>query len=390
MKRLIFEEEHEQFRDSVVKFMQAEVAPHAERFREQGMVDRELFLKAGAQGLLCTWADEKYGGAGIDDFRFEQIIIEENMRHGDIGFYINLHNDLVAPYIAKLGSEEQKARWMPGIVSGEKILAVAMTEPSTGSDLAGMKTRAEEVHDPVGGDHWLLNGAKTYISNGILADLVVVAARTDPNSRHGLGLFVVERGMEGFERGRKLGKMGLKAQDTAELFFNDVKVPKENALADPTQGFSYLARFLAQERLVAAIGFLATAQTAFDLTLDYVKERRAFGKPIGAFQNTRFKMATMRAELDMAQTYVDQCVLLLNKGELTAEDASAAKLLTSELEGRVMDECVQFHGGAGYMNEYRISRMYTDARISRIFAGTSEIMREIIGRSLGLDERKLV
>jgi len=384
MKRLIFEPEHEQFRDSVRRFMEAEVAPHVERFREQGAVDRELYLKAGAAGLLCTWADEKYGGAGIDDFRFEQIIIEENMRHGDIGFYINLHNDLVAPYIAKLGTDEQKARWMPGIVSGEKILAVAMTEPSTGSDLAGMKTRAEDK-----GDHWLLNGAKTYISNGILSDLIVVAARTDPNSRHGLGLFVVERGMEGFERGRKLAKMGLKAQDTAELFFSDVRVPKENVLGDPAQGFKYLARFLAQERLVAAIGFMATAQTAFDLTLDYVKERRAFGKPIGAFQNTRFKMASMRAELDMAQTFVDQCVLLLNAGELAAEDASAAKLLSSELEGRVMDECVQLHGGAGYMDEYRISRMYTDARISRIFAGTSEIMREIIGRSLGLDERKL-
>ncbi len=384
MKRLIFEAEHEQFRDSVVKFMSAEVGAHAERFREQGIVDRELYLKAGAQGLLCTWADEKYGGAGIDDFRFEQIIIEENMRHGDVGFYINLHNDLVAPYIAKLGNDEQKDRWMPGIVSGEKILAVAMTEPSTGSDLAGMRTSATDQ-----GDHWLLNGAKTYISNGLLGDLIVVAARTDPHSRHGLGLFVVERGMEGFERGRKLAKMGLKAQDTAELFFTDVKVPKANVLGDPTQGFKYLARFLAQERLVAAIGFMATAQTAFDITLDYVKERKAFGKPIGAFQNTRFKMASMRAELDALQTYVDQCVLLLNAGALTAEDASAAKLLTSELEGRVMDECVQLHGGAGYMEEYRISRMYTDARISRIFAGTSEIMREIIGRGLGLDERKL-
>ena len=384
MKRLIFEEEHEQFRDSVRKFMQAEVGPNWERFREAGTVDRELFLKAGAQGLLCTWADEKYGGAGIGDFRFEQIIIEENMRHGDIGFYINLHNDLVAPYIAKLGTDEQKARWMPGIVSGEQILAVAMTEPSTGSDLAGIRTRAEDR-----GDHWLLNGAKTYISNGILGDLIVAAARTDPESRHGLGLFVVERGMKGFERGRKLDKMGLKSQDTAELFFNDVRVPKNNVLGDPLKGFAYLATFLAQERLVAAIGFMATAQTAFDLTLNFVKERRAFGKPIGAFQNTRFKMASMRAELDMAQTYVDQCVLLLNDGELTAEDASAAKLLTSELEGRVMDECVQLHGGAGYMTEYRISRMYTDARVSRIFAGTSEIMREIIGRSLGLDERKL-
>lgn len=384
MKRVIFEPEHEQFRDSVRRFMQAEVGPHADRWRAAGMVDRETYLKAGAQGLLCVFGEERFGGAGIDDFRFNQIIIEENMRHGDIGFYINLHNDLVAPYIHKLGSEEQKARFMPGAISGETILAVAMTEPSTGSDLAGMKTRAVKQ-----GDHWVLNGAKTYISNGILGDLIVVAARTDPDRPHGISLFLVERGMEGFERGRRLEKMGLKSQDTAELFFNDVIVPDANLLGEPGQGFKYLAQMLAQERLVAAIGFTATAQTAFDLTLEYVKDRRAFGKPIGAFQNTRFRMAQMRAELDMAQTYVDQCVMLLNAGELTAEDASAAKLLTSELEGQVMDQCVQFHGGAGYMEEYRISRMYTDARISRIFAGTSEIMLEIIGRGLGLDERKL-
>lgn len=384
MQRTIFEPEHEQFRDSVRKFMQAEVGPNADRWREAGMVDREVYLKAGEQGLLCVFADEKYGGAGIDDLRFDQIIVEENMRYGDIGFYINLHNDLVAPYIHKLCNQEQKDRFMPGIVSGETILAVAMTEPSTGSDLAGMKTRAVEK-----GDHWVLNGAKTYISNGILGDLIVVAARTDPDRPHGISLFLVERGMEGFERGRKLEKMGLKSQDTAELFFNDVKVPQANLIGEAGQGFKYLAQMLAQERLIAAIGFMATAQTAFDLTLEYVKERCAFGKPIGAFQNTRFKMAQMRAELDMAQTYVDQCVLLLNDKTLTAEDASAAKLLTSELEGRVMDECVQLHGGAGYMEEYRISRMFTDARISRIFAGTSEIMLEIIGRGLGLDERKM-
>ena len=384
MKRTIFESEHEQFRDSVRKFMQAEVGPHAERWREAGMGDRDVYTKAGEQGLLCVFADEKYGGAGIDDLRFDQIIVEENMRHGDIGFYINLHSDLVAPYLHKLGNEEQKDRFMPGVVSGETILGVAMTEPSTGSDLAGMKTRAVEQ-----GDHWVLNGAKTYISNGILGDLFVVAARTDPDRPHGISLFFVERGMEGFERGRKLEKMGLKSQDTAELFFNDVKVPQANLIGEAGQGFKYLAQMLAQERLIAAIGFMATAQTAFDLTLEYVKERRAFGKPIGAFQNTRFKMAQMRAELDMAQTYVDQCVMLLNDKELSAEDASAAKLLTSELEGRVMDECVQLHGGAGYMEEYRISRMFTDARISRIFAGTSEIMLEIIGRGLGLDERKM-
>ena len=384
MQRTIFEPEHEQFRDSVRRFMQAEVGPHADRWRKEGMVDRETFLKAGEQGLLCVFAEEKYGGAEIKDVRFDQIIIEENMRHGDIGFYIHLHSDLVAPYIHKLGNEEQKDRFMPGIVSGETILAVAMTEPGTGSDLAGMKTRAVDK-----GDHWLLNGTKTYISNGILGDLIVVAARTDPDRPHGISLFLVERGMEGFERGRKLEKMGLKSQDTAELFFNDVKIPNANLLGEAGQGFKYLAQMLAQERLIAAICFLGTAQTALDLTLGYVKERRAFGKPIGAFQNTRFKMAQMRAELDMAQTYVDQCVLLLNDDALSAEDASAAKLLTSELEGRVMDQCVQFHGGAGYMEEYRISRMYTDARISRIFAGTSEIMLEIIGRGLGLDERNM-
>jgi alkylation response protein AidB-like acyl-CoA dehydrogenase len=384
MRRLIFEPEHEQFRDSVRRFMQAEVAPHGERWREAGVVDREVYRKAGEKSLLCTWADPEFGGAGIEDFRFEQIIIEENIIHGDIGFYINLHSNLVAPYIDKLGSEEQRQRFMPGIVSGETILAVAMTEPSTGSDLAGMKTRAERQ-----GDHWVLNGAKTYISNGILADLVLVAARTDPASRHGLGLFLVERGMAGFERGRRLAKMGLKSQDTAELFFTDVAIPAGNVLGDPVEGFRYLARFLAQERLVAAIGSTAAAQCAFAITLDYVKERRAFDRPIGAFQNTRFKLAQLRAEIDALQTFIDQCVLLLNAQELTAEDAAAAKLLASELEGRVVDECVQLHGGAGYMDEYRISRLYTDARITRIFAGTSEIMREIIGRGLGLDERKL-
>ena len=384
MRRTIFEPEHEQFRDSVRKFMQTEIGPHADRWRKAGQVDREAYLKAGANGFLCTWADDAYGGAGIDDFRFEQIIIEENMRHGDIGFYINLHNDLVAPYIATLGNDEQKARFMPGIVSGETILAVAMTEPGTGSDLAGMKTHAVDM-----GDHWLLNGSKTYISNGILSDVVVVAARTDPQARHGLGLFLVERGMPGFERGRRLEKMGLKSQDTAELFFNDVKVPKTNVLGEPTMGFKYLARFLAPERLVAAIGFMANAQVAFDLTLDYVKERKAFGRPIGTFQNSRFVMAEMKAQIDALQCYVDQSVLLLNDDALSAEDASAAKLLTSELEAKVMDACVQLHGGAGFMEEYRICRMYQDARISRIFAGTSEIMKEIIGRSLGLDDRRL-
>jgi len=381
---MIFEPEHEMFRESVRKFMQNEIAPHAERWREQGQVDREAYLKAGEQGLLLLWADEQYGGAGIEDFRYEQVIIEENVRHGEPGFFINLHTRLVGPYLGKLGNEEQKARFLPGCVTGDTILAVAMTEASAGSDVSGIRSKAEDK-----GDHWLLNGSKTYISNGLLSDLVVVAARTVPGKPHGLGLFLVERGMEGFSRGRNLPKIGLKAQDTAELFFENVRVPKANVLGDPTKGFYYLMQFLAEERLINACGNMAHADAAFDLTLEYVKERSAFGRPIGAFQNTRFKMADMRARIDCVQTYVDQCVLLHNQGQLSAEEAAKAKLLSSELEGQVMDECLQLHGGAGYMQEYRISRMFTDARISRIYAGSSEIMREIIARSLGLDERKL-
>ena len=384
MRRLIFGPEHEQFRENARKFFEREVAPHGERWRAQGHVDRDIYKKAGEQGLLLTWADEAYGGLGLQDFRFEQIIIEENISHGEIGFYINLHSNLVAPYIAVLGSEEQKHRFLPGCISGDLILAVAMTEPDAGSDLAGMKTHAEDC-----GDFWLLNGSKTYISNGQLADVVIVAARTDATSRHGLSLFIVEAGMEGFTRGRRLKKMGMPAQDTSELFFSDVRVPKANMLGEPGLGFRYLAKFLAGERLVAAIGSMAAAQTAFDITLEYVKQRRAFGKPIGAFQNTRFVLAGLRAELDSLQTFIDQCSLLYNARELTGDDGAACKLLASELEGRVVDACVQLHGGAGYMEEYRISRLYTDARVTRIFAGTTEIMKEIIGRGLGLDDRKM-
>lgn len=384
MRRLIFQPEHDQFRESARRFFQKEVAPHGERWRGQGHVDREIYKKAGEAGLLLTWAEERFGGAGISDFRFEQIIIEENIIHGEIGFYINLHSNLVAPYIDALGTPAQRERILPGCVSGDTILAIAMTEPGAGSDLAGMRTKAEDK-----GDHWLLNGAKTYISNGFLADLVIVAARTQPDQKHGLGLFLVEAGMPGFDRGQRLKKMGLHAQDTSELFFNDMKLPKENVLGDPASGFRYLTRFLAKERLVAAIGSLAAAQVAFDITLDYVRERRAFGRPIGAFQHNRFVLAGLRAEIDAVQTLIDQCVLLLNDGTLTGEEAAECKLLATELEGRMVDAGVQMHGGAGYMEEYRISRLYTDARVSRIFAGSSEIMKEIIGRGLGLDERKM-
>jgi len=384
MQRTIFEAEHELFRESARRFFMREIGPHSERWREQGYVDREAFLKAGAQGYLLMWAPEELGGLGIADHRYEQIVYEENVRHGDIGFCANLHSMIVAPYIAKLGNAEQKARLLPPAARGDSILAIAMTEPGAGSDLAGMKTRAEDC-----GDHWLLNGSKTYISNGMQADVVVVAARTVADSRNALGLFLVETGMEGFARGRRLKKMGWHSQDTAELFFDNVRVPKDNALGEPTRGLQYLAQFLATERLQVAIASVASAQTAFDLTLDYVKQRRAFGKPIGAFQNTRFKLAELRTQIDLVQCFVDQCVLLANVGTLGAATASEAKLAATELEGRVLDECVQLHGGAGYMEEYRVCRMYQDARVTRIFAGTSEIMKEIIGRSLGLDERKL-
>ena len=384
MKRLIFDEDHEMFRDSVRRFMQSEVAPNVEQWREDGCCDPAVFLKAGEQGLLCMWADEKYGGLGIEDFRFEQVVIEETIRHGDIGLFMSLHSRLVGPYIGHLGSEELKARLLPKCISGETILGVAMTEPNAGSDLAGIKSKA--VRD---GDDWILSGSKTYISNGINGGAFIVAARTIPDKPHGIGLFVVESDMEGFSRGRNLKKMGLKTQDTAELFFENVRVPAENVLGDPEKGFYSLMHHLAEERLISACQEVAHGQVAFDLTMDYILERKAFGKPIGAFQNSRFKMAEMRTSLDILQTFIDQCVLLHNDGELSAELAAEAKLFASELESTVMDNCVQLHGGAGYMSEYRISHMFTDARVSRIYAGSSEIMKEIIARSIGLDERKL-
>ena len=383
MDRAIFDEEHEMFRDAARRFFQNEVGPHADRWAEQEIVDREAFLKAGEQGMLCMWADEKYGGAGVADFRYEQILLEENARYGDVGFFIFLHSRLVGPYIGHLGTEEQKARWLPKCVSGENILAIAMTEPGAGSDVSGIRTTAQDK-----GDHYLLNGSKTFISNGILADLVIVAAKTDPNSSHAMSLLVVERGMQGFERGKNLKKMGMHSQDTAELFFNNVKVPKENLLGEFNRGFYHLMHFLAEERLLSAAGSLANAEAAFAVTLEYASERRVFGQTVADFQVNRFKFADMRTEMDVAQTFIDRCVMVHNDGELTAEDAAKAKLFATELEDRVTDQCVQLHGGSGYMDEYPISRMYTAARVSRIYAGSSEIMREIIARSIGLDPRK--
>jgi acyl-CoA dehydrogenase len=383
MDRHIFDEEHEMFRDSVRSFFINEIQPHADRWAEQEIVDREAFLKAGEQGLLCMWADEKYGGAGVSDFRFEQIMLEENARHGDAGFFAFLHSRLVGPYIGELGTAEQKSRWLPKCVSGENILAIAMTEPGAGSDISGIRTKAEDK-----GDHFLLNGSKTYISNGILADLIIVAAKTEVSGSQGISLLVVERGMEGFERGRNLKKMGMHSQDTAELFFNNVKVPQENLLGQPNRGFYHLMHFLAEERLLSAVGSLANAEAAFAVTMEYASERRAFGRRIADFQVNRFKFADMRTEMDVCQAFIDRCVMVHNEGKLTAEDAAKAKLYATELEDRVTDHCVQLHGGAGYMDEYPVSRMYTAARVSRIYAGSSEIMREIIARSIGLDPRQ--
>ena len=382
MERNIFETEHEIFRDSVRRFLEAEIKPAVPGWLEAGIVGRDAFRKAGEHGLCLMWADEEYGGTGVEDFRYEQILIEEMAHHGDPGFGLSLHSRLVGPYLGRLGSPEQKQRFLPGCIQGETILGIAMSEPAAGSDVAGIRTRADDK-----GDYFLLNGSKTYISNGINGDLFVVAARTVPDNPHGLGLFLVERGMDGFRRGRNLKKLGLKAQDTAELFFDNVRVPRENVLGDPRKGFYYLMQFLAEERLIVACGCVAAAEAALQVTLDYVRERSAFGRPVAMFQNTRFKMAEMRTRIDVAQTFVDRLVMDHNEGKLTPEVAAEAKVFCSELEGWVTDECLQLHGGAGYMDEYPISRMYANARVSRIYAGSSEIMREIIARGMGLDTR---
>ena len=366
------------FREAYRKFLASEIAPHMEEWREAGIVDRAAFRKAGSLGFLMIWADEKYGGMGDPDFRYEQIILEEGARAGCRQFFNTLHSRLVGPYFQRFGTEEQRERFLPKCVTGETILAIGMTEPGAGSDLAGMRTTAEDK-----GDHFLLNGSKTYISNGINADVVVVAAKlAGAEKRHAMVLLIVERGMEGFERGRNLKKMGLPAQDTAELFFNNVKVPKANVLGTPGKGFHYLMEGLAEERLISAVGTIANARRAFDITRDYVMQREVFGKPLSEQQNTQFRMAEMDAEIEMAQVYIDHCVVAHNRGELTSNMGAKAKMLCSEIEWKMLDLGVQLHGGAGFMDEYPISRMFTDARINRILAGSSEVMRLIIGRDV--------
>ncbi|HSJ20969.1 MAG TPA: acyl-CoA dehydrogenase family protein [Nocardioidaceae bacterium] len=378
--REIFEPEHESFRSTVRSFIEKEVTPYHEQWEADGVVDRSVWTKAGDLGLLCFDVDEEYGGAGVDDFRYNMVIAEELTRAGVNGPGFLVHTDIIVPYISSLGTEEQKRRWLPGLVSGEIISAIAMTEPGAGSDLQGIRTTAVDK-----GDHYILNGSKTFISNGILADLVIVVAKTDPEAGHqGVSLLVVERGMDGFERGRNLDKMGLKAQDTAELFFDNVVVPKDNLLGEVGSGFVSLMVNLPQERLSIAMIAAAACEHILDLSLAYAKEREAFGKPIGKFQHNRFLIAEMATEAHIARVFVDDCVRKHNAGQLDAKLASMAKWWTTELQNKLVDRAVQLHGGYGYMMEHPIARAYVDSRIQTIYGGTTEIQKEIIGRSLGL------
>lgn len=379
-QRTLFEPEHELFRESYRAFLDRHVAPHHAEWDKAKIVDRGVWLEAGKQGFLGMAVPEEYGGGGNPDFRYNMIVTEENSAGQYVGIGFGLHNDIVAPYLLDLASDEQKRRWLPGFCTGELITAIAMTEPGTGSDLQGIKTRAVKH-----GDHYVLNGAKTFITNGINSDLVIVVAQTDPDKgAQGFSLLVVERGMEGFARGRHLDKIGLDAQDTAELSFADVKVPAENLLGDEGKGFIYLMQNLPQERISIAIMAAAVMEQMFEQTLQYTKERTAFGKPIGNFQNSRFLLAELATEATVVRIMVDEFVRLHLDKKLTAEQAAMAKWYSTEKQVHLVDRCLQLHGGYGYMREYPVARAYLDARVQTIYGGTTEIMKEIIGRSLGV------
>jgi alkylation response protein AidB-like acyl-CoA dehydrogenase len=376
----IYDQEHEDFRSTARAFMQKEVVPFHEQWEKDGQVDREVWRKAGAAGLLCFDVEEQYGGAGVKDFRYNVVLTEEITRAGASGLGFGVHTDVIVPYISSLANDEQKRRWLPGLVSGEIVSAIAMTEPGAGSDLQGIRTSAVDK-----GDHYVLNGSKTFISNGILSDLVVVVARTDPDAGHqGISLLVVERGMAGFERGRNLDKIGLKAQDTAELFFDNVAVPKENLLGPEGSGFVSLMENLPQERVSIAAIAVAVSELVLELCLDYAKTRQAFGKPIGSFQHNRFLLAEMATEVHIARVFLNDCVTKLNAGQVDPALASMAKWWTTELQTKVVDRGVQLFGGYGYMTEYPIAKAFVDSRIQTIYGGTTEIQKEIIGRMLGL------
>ncbi|WP_406081671.1 acyl-CoA dehydrogenase family protein [Micromonospora sp. NBC_00858] len=377
MNRTIFSADHLAFAELVRAFIDKEIAPHHDRWEADGIVDRGVWRAAGAAGLLGFFVDERYGGGGVTDQRFNAVLTEEMARAGASGPAFGLHNDIIGPYLTDLTNDEQKQRWLPGFCSGEIITAIAMSEPGAGSDLQGITTTAVRSEDS-----YVLNGQKTFISNGILADLVIVVARTDPAAGHrGISLLVVERGMAGFERGRNLDKIGQKAQDTAELFFADVRVPAANLLGAEGQGFAYLMRNLPFERLSIAVAALAGAETVFEQTVAYCKQRQAFGRPIGSFQHNRFVLAELATELRLGRVFVDQCLV---EPALTAETAAMAKWWCTELQHRTVDRCLQLHGGYGYMREYPVAKAYLDARVQTIYGGTTEIMKEVIGRSLGL------
>ncbi|HEY2273433.1 MAG TPA: acyl-CoA dehydrogenase family protein [Jatrophihabitantaceae bacterium] len=381
MDRKHFAGEHLAFADAFGAFVDKQIAPHYEEWERAGITPREVFTEAGKGGFLGMAVPEELGGGGVDDFRFNQAMGEQIAASGigGTGLGLSLHNDICLPYFLSYCTDEQRERWLPGIASGELITAIAMTEPGAGSDLAGIRTSAKRD-----GDHYVVNGSKTFITNGINADLVITAVRTAEDRHQGVSLVVLERGMAGFARGRNLDKLGLHSQDTAELSFSDVRVPVENLLGDEGNGFGQLIQKLPQERLSIAVAGLAEAQAAFDETLRYVNDRKAFGTTIGSFQHTKFALAEMVTEIEVAQAFVDRCVDRLNAGELTPADAAKAKWWCTELQGRVLDKCVQLHGGYGYMTEYRISRRYADARITRIYGGTTEIMKSVVSKSLGL------
>jgi alkylation response protein AidB-like acyl-CoA dehydrogenase len=380
MSRAIFEPEHEAFRETVATFLDKEVAPYHPQWEKDGIVDREVWAKAGSQGLLGLQLPEEYGGGGTADFRYNAVVGEEMTRRGVYGCAFTLFNDMIAPYFVASATPEQQERWFPGLCAGTSIAAIAMTEPGAGSDLQGISTRAVDE-----GDHYVLTGQKTFISNGILADLAIVVARTDPEAGHeGISLLVVERGMDGFERGRNLEKIGQHAQDTAELFFDHVRVPKQNLLGEEGSGFVQLMTNLAQERLSMAVSAAAACEMLVDTSLSYAKGRTAFGRPIGTFQHNRFTLAEMATEAHIARVFIDDCLARHLRGELDARTASMAKWWTTELQNKIVDRALQLHGGYGYMAEYPVARAFVDSRVATIYGGTTEIQKEIIGRSLGL------
>jgi alkylation response protein AidB-like acyl-CoA dehydrogenase len=381
MKRTLFEDEHQDFRASVKEFVKRHVTPHHEAWREQRFIDRSFWLQAGADGLLGLDVPVEHGGAGIQDFRFNAIITEEMARAGAaVASAVAIHNDVVAPYLLELATEEQKQRWLPGFCTGERLTAIGMTEPEAGSDLAGLRTTAKRD-----GDRWIVNGSKTFITNGFNADLVVAAARTGEGRRQ-ISLFGIEADAPGFTRGRKLDKVGQPEADTAELFFTDLELSDDNRIGELHNGFAYMMERLAQERLSTALASIAHAGRAFEITLDYVKTRKAFGRPVGTFQANRFAAAEISTQLDVAQAYVDHCVAEHVAGRLTPVDAAKAKWWSAEIENRTLDTCAQLHGGYGYMREYHVAQAWMDGRVTKIWAGSNEIMKEVIGRSLGLGD----